>query len=675
MKIPIRGSSVVAGMGAALIAFSVVAQERTLSDDELRSSAPSALELSDVPDMSHILDEFIADEAMAIALGKAFFWDKAVGSGGVACASCHFNAGADTRSVNALSPGLNAGDQNFDTTLTGGGGPNYRLDPNDFGEMGVPKDFNDVVSSQGAHHRLFQDYQEPPFDRDICTVQPSLFNVNGIIVRRVEPRNTPTVVNAVFNHRNFWDGRASNIFNGVTPLGVRSNVNDPNLGVWRVDSGTVATKHQIEVHNASLASQAVGPVLSDFEMSCAGRLFPQVGAKMLPRRALSDQYVANDDSAFSSVGSHGSLVDASGKGLTLDYAAMIQTAFKEPWWSGTGTYDGDYSHMEANFSLYWGLAIQMYEATLVSNQTPFDDFARGNNDALTDEQKLGLEIFLNQGKCINCHSGPEFTGAAVRFRARQPDGNNEAMERMVMGNNQEAVYDGGFYNIGVRGTAEDLCIGADLDGFPLSLSRQAATGNIVDSQANDVITGGSSPNGGAVELGERVAVDGACKTPTIRNVALTAPYFHNGGASTLSQVVRMYDDGFQSLFANENSDNLDPDIGPIGLSDDEMAAVVAFMAALTDERVRLHQAPFDHPHLPVSNGAFYDHTWVADWNGDNLAEGDGMVIPVVGAGGYAAPLDSFLGIDQSIATDDAVCNAPNWWVSWWGPWNSAWGCY
>ncbi len=46
-----------------------------------------------------------------------------------------------------------------------------------------------------------------------------VFNVAGVNTRRVEPRNAPTMINAVFNFDNFWDGRAHNIFNGVNPFG------------------------------------------------------------------------------------------------------------------------------------------------------------------------------------------------------------------------------------------------------------------------------------------------------------------------------------------------------------------------------------------------------------------------------------------------------------------------
>src|SRR5438132_1497970 len=60
-----------------------------------------------------------------------------------------------------------------------------------------------------------------------------VFNVGGINVRGVEPRNTPTMINAVFNHRNFWDGRARFEFNGRNPIGKL----DPTAKVLRVQIG------------------------------------------------------------------------------------------------------------------------------------------------------------------------------------------------------------------------------------------------------------------------------------------------------------------------------------------------------------------------------------------------------------------------------------------------------
>ncbi|MEQ1845965.1 MAG: cytochrome c peroxidase, partial [Nitrospira sp.] len=157
------------------------------------------------------LTEYVKDKQTAIALGKALFWDMQIGSDGVqACASCHFRAGADPRSKNQLSPGLKHVPQQDLTFKTGG--PNYQLTASDFpltrlanagqrGALDQGSDSDDVVSSQGV----------PFLDRG---PDPLGFHVNRLKTRRVEPRNTPSMINAVFNHRQFWDGRAENVFNG-----------------------------------------------------------------------------------------------------------------------------------------------------------------------------------------------------------------------------------------------------------------------------------------------------------------------------------------------------------------------------------------------------------------------------------------------------------------------------
>src|SRR5262245_21126879 len=77
-------------------------------------TAGPAPALAQVPSLSTVpvprpsnLADFVRDESAAVVLGKALFWDMQVGSDGVqACATCHFRAGADTRSKNQVSPGL-----------------------------------------------------------------------------------------------------------------------------------------------------------------------------------------------------------------------------------------------------------------------------------------------------------------------------------------------------------------------------------------------------------------------------------------------------------------------------------------------------------------------------------------------------------------------------------------
>ena len=176
------------------------------------------------------------DQRAAILLGKALFWDQQAGSEDMACATCHYHAGADNRSRNQLRPRhQRAAMLFFDPTGSGGQGINHTLtvddfpfhklaDPNDRDSV-VFFDTDDVVSSAGTFAADFNDIVPGDTIDDCTSVSPDPFgfiiqSVGGPLnTRRVEPRNAPTVINAVFNFRNFWDGRANNVFNGVDSSG------------------------------------------------------------------------------------------------------------------------------------------------------------------------------------------------------------------------------------------------------------------------------------------------------------------------------------------------------------------------------------------------------------------------------------------------------------------------
>ena len=283
-----------------------------------------------VPEPGNLAD-FVNDREAAIRLGKALFWDMQVGSDGLqACGSCHFNAGADSRSKNQLSPGLIATPR--DTTIAKGA--NYQLTKSDF-PLGQAVDDNDIVSSQGVFHEIFIGVV-PGQAEEVVEVVPDAdgFQVAGINARRVEPRNTPTVINAVFNQRNFWDGRAQNEFNGVNPFGDR----DPDARLYAAPNGGDLVETAVRLENSSLASQAVGPPLSGLEMSAEGRTSMEIGAKLgrgvkekgrklLPLRPLAKQLVHPEDSVL------GSLSRAPRKGLGITtYHEMIRAAFRPEWW-------------------------------------------------------------------------------------------------------------------------------------------------------------------------------------------------------------------------------------------------------------------------------------------------------------------------------------------------------
>lgn len=618
------------------------------------SLVPDALHASNVPVVAN-LSNYIQDPAAAVALGKALFWDAAIGSDGVACASCHFHAGADDRLKNQVNPGLARQDdvasaEAFSKAASGAPrtGANYTLRESDFPfhQLANPADrdsdvvytTDDVVSSQGTFAGQFiAPAKRGRRNKDICARGPSsVFNVNGVGARKVEPRNTPTVINAVFNYRNFWDGRASNVFNGMNPFGLR----DTNARILKLTAGKVKAE-AVALSNSSLASQAAGPPLSSFEMSCEGRTFADIGKRVLDAKPLMRQRVAPDDSVLAPY-------RAGVMGLNGTYADLIKRAFRSDYWAAKGTFNG-FTQMQTNFSLFWGLAIQAYEATLVSDAAPFDAWAAAGKPSTStipgfgERELLGLQLFVGKGRCVNCHKGPEFTAAgSPLFDESEKDG---LVERMLMGDQATAVYDNGFYNIGVTASSWDIGVGGTdpLIGKPLSFSeqyQQLLLGNgapdvfVVDPCSFEVPVGADCSMPDLPPF--RTAVRGSFKVPTLRNVELTGPYMHNGGMATLDQVLSFYDRG-----GNFRNPELDPDISPIGFTPAEKSAVIAFLKSLTDERVRYERAPFDHPELVITNGQTGDASKMKAVGSAGLAQDATLIIPAVGRRGSAAPLLPF----------------------------------
>ena len=630
-----------------------------------------------VPEPPNLAD-FIQDRQAAIALGKALFWDTQASSDNrVACATCHFHAGADARVKNEIDPGLNmmiggAADTIFDPMASGDkGGPNYTLKAADFPfhqlvdpadrESVVLFDSNDVAGSAGVYNSEFVKLlAKAEADR---LAPDGVFQVGGVETRRVTPRNTPTNINAVLNMRNFWDGRANFVFNGVTPFGPR----DKSAQIWIADRVTDgrgrhvirAKRAYVRIPFASAASQAVGPVLNAIEMSAAGRLFADVGRRLMLTRPLRLQEVSPTDSVL------GPFRDEDGKGLDTSYEALIRRAFWPAFWqvpdpafhAASGL---PYRQIEMNFSLFWGIAIQMYESTLISDDSRFDRYAAGDTTQLTSEEQHGLAIFSTErGLCVRCHAGAEFTSAATRIvlgsGPRFPgDG---PIEHMRMGDQDVAIYDNSFYNIGVVPADNDLGVGgSDPFGNPLSFAREFKQ-MLAGQPAPDAYTLSLDPCTFQVEDGcisitdstMRDAVDGSFKVPTLRNVELTGPYFHNGGYGTLEQVVDFYSRGGNvrqtgvgvgdTSGHGTNTSNLDIEVFKLNFTDIEKADLVAFLKSLTDDRVRFEQAPFDHPSIRIVHGAVGDNTTLQTIGG--LAVDEFIDIPAVGAAGRTTPILPF----------------------------------
>ena len=476
-----------------------------------------------VPPVPGLLDgssPIVINKDKAIALGKALFWDINVGSDGMACASCHFHAGADRRVKNQLNPGANnqgPSGQTFESLLSGAsGGPNYTLTSGDFPFFKLANSFlpathpqnslifstDDVVASSGTFSGDFNGAPRIGDNNDDCARSADpVYHVNSTGTRRVEPRNTPTVINAVFNHRNFWDGRANNVFNGSSLWGDR----DPDAGVWVKKTSRTVEKQRLHLINSSLASQAIAPPLSDSEMGCRQKTFPDLGRKLLSRVPLEHQKVHNEDSVLGPLSN--STENNLQPGLNTTYTTLVRQAFNKKYWSfrrrgafGAPAGELPYTQMEANFAMFFALSIQLYESTLISDQAPIDTVARNpldfspvseaffpTEEAVGSSAYHGMQLFIDL-HCNLCHVGPTLTSAAVTTNADLVEQNPEAYgslnfindlpinHNLVNRDNFDkgrALIDTGYFNTGVGDPNWDPGIdNVDDFGNPLSFTAQ-----------------------------------------------------------------------------------------------------------------------------------------------------------------------------------------------------------
>jgi len=169
-------------------------------------------------------------------------------------------------------------------------------------------------------------------------------------------------------------------------------------------------------------------------------------------------------------------------------------------------------------------ALASYERTVISNNSSFDKWVKGNRKAMTKQQIRGFKLFVdpNKGNCEVCHSAPNFT-------------------------------DNGFHNIGLPSFAEE------------------------------------NPDMGRYSIKPVGILKGAFKTPTLRDVELTAPYFHDGSAASLMAVVDHYVTGG----VDSAHGRVDPNMKALELNESEKSDLVAFMEALTSP-----QKPVEFPSLP-----------------------------------------------------------------------------
>ncbi len=189
-------------------------------------------------------------------------------------------------------------------------------------------------------------------------------------------------------------------------------------------------------------------------------------------------------------------------------------------------------------------AIAAFERTLVQTDTPFDRFMRGDEAALTEEQKRGLRLFEGKADCIECHNGPFLT-------------------------------DEKFYNTGVPPAERWESEGLAQITFRFEQFAKGVPEKIYRTIKDDA---------GLFYRTKREADMGKFRVPTLRYIVYTAPYMHNGAFWDLGEVVEFYNAGGGE---NEFAANKTGLVKPLGLTDEEIDDLVAFLESLSGAEIKM----------------------------------------------------------------------------------------
>lgn len=193
-------------------------------------------------------------------------------------------------------------------------------------------------------------------------------------------------------------------------------------------------------------------------------------------------------------------------------------------------------------------AIAAFERTIISGDSPFDRYYFGHDDgALSPAQVRGLDLFVNKGRCVSCH---------------------------VIEQTQALFTDNRFHNVGVG--IND--IQDDAPALATEFLKAQATLSEVDVK---VLGDRRTSELGRLAVTRSLEDIGSFKTPTLRNIAVTAPYMHDGSKATLRDVVVHYNNGGVTNEGDRVNDFLSGGIRPLNLTDEQIDDLVAFMEALT----------------------------------------------------------------------------------------------
>ncbi len=331
-------------------------------------------------------------------------------------------------------------------------------------------------------------------------------------------RNSPTILNTAHNTYSLWDGSADSVWAVARPAIEGNPQNFGRMGVaWVICKNTVYHDEYINVFGGGVST-------------------PETTALCPLQTSVVLDTLCNNGATNcqpTSTNSYGKHYDTSGNLIT-----------------GTTTFDSlsaaNEVHVNTMFANF-GKAIAAYERKLVSKNSSFDQWANGNEDAMSVSQKRGLKIFIGKGNCIRCHSGSNFS-------------------------------DGKFHNLGVP----------QVGGLSGSNDQGRFSGieklkSVADNGAFNTTTTFDSSGAATDKVSSLTAATsdtGAFKTPTLRSVNKTPPYFHNGTFSSLWDVANFYN------FAG-NAGNFpgtkDTILTTRHMTNEEMEDLVNFLKALEGE--------------------------------------------------------------------------------------------
>ena len=191
-----------------------------------------------------------------------------------------------------------------------------------------------------------------------------------------------------------------------------------------------------------------------------------------------------------------------------------------------------------------GEAVAAYLRTLVAGNSRFDQWRYANrSDALTALEQRGFKLFAGAGRCTACHTVTE----------------------------QSALFaDGAFHVTGAGFKPQATAIVVELAAGVQTTLKPSDLAAFADSRRADL---------GRFDVSQQAQDRFAFKTPSLRNVSRTAPYMHDGGFSTLEEVVAFYNQG------GEEAPGKSPRLTPLNLSAEDQRALVAFLKSLDSQNL------------------------------------------------------------------------------------------